>query len=124
MKEHIYQLAMLLAADEPEDLEFLMSRLDIIGRYVQSVFKMESQMPLYRMMLSGEKLREKNKELDSSRHVAHDAAIAAVKQLNRLFVSYDLPEIYKGDVGDRRQVADFCMELVKDYYDKRYSVRK
>ena len=49
----------------------------------------------------------------------HDAAIASVSAVNRIAAFYGIGLIYTGDPAVRRQVAAFCMEVVRVLFDNR-----
>ena len=53
------------------------------------------------------------------RNNAHERAIMGVKRLNRFAGMKGLEPIFDGDVSNRYEVADFCCETVKEYFDNR-----
>jgi len=56
--------------------------------------------------------RSKISNYDSKRHTAHENAISSASMLNRLASEYGLDPVYTGDISQRHQVADFCLEFV------------
>ena len=50
-------------------------------------------------------------DYDTKRHNAHENAILSVTLLNRLADQYDTVLPFTGDITDRHQVADFCLEI-------------
>ena len=68
-------------------------------------------------------------DYDSKRHNAHENAISSVAVMNRLVGQYAITAAFTGDLKDRHQVADFCLELVnwlfqnrrKEYYERHRS---
>lgn len=67
----------------------------------------------------GEDVRDRIMVLDKNRRMAHEKAIVAVKRLNRYSEMYGVNKIFQGDVDDRYQVADFCKDIVNEFFDKR-----
>ena len=105
--------------DDDEMLEFIKERMQYICRYVESVTAMEYSMPLLRARFEGQELREKIENLDRNRRISHEAAISAVKQLNRLCVSEGVEKLYSGDEENRYEIGDFCGEVVNTLFEGR-----
>jgi len=56
--------------------------------------------------------------IDKSRTSTHNALIATITAVNRLCTDRDLPPLYQGE-NDRRQMGDFALELVNEYFKAR-----
>ena len=80
---------------------------------------MEFSSILIREREEGEKLREDLEKCDQDRHNAHERAIMGVKRLNRFAAMKGLSPIYEGDINNRYEIADFCSEVVNEYFDTR-----
>ena len=74
---------------------------------------------IIREKYEGEKVRDALEKNDQDRHNAHERAIMGVKRLNRFAGMKGLEPIFDGDVSNRYEVADFCCETVKEYFDNR-----
>ena len=61
-------------------------------------------------------------DYDSKRHNAHENAISSVAVMNRLAGQYAITAAFTGDLKDRHQVADFCLELVNWLFQNRRKV--
>lgn len=97
---------------------FLLQRLQIIREYVNIVLEMEIQCA-FSDCYDVKSAAEKRHELDVKRHERHNDAMMAVNRLNRLCQQYNLPILYTGDTEDRRAVGDFCLEMMRSFYDGR-----
>jgi len=62
--------------------------------------------------------QEKISQLDNSRTITHNSFIATINAANRWCTERGLPPIYKGE-NDRRQMGDFALELVNEYFKAR-----
>lgn len=113
-------LKLIEACGDDEDLlAFVTEGADKFEGYVHEVYVTDIRRPAYRKMYEGDALRAELTRLDESRHVAHEAAIASIKQLNRLADNLHVPILYEGDLANRYQIADFCMAFVKEVFDAR-----
>ena len=86
--------------------------------YTGSIFNGISS-AIIREKYEGEKVRDALEKNDQDRHNAHERAIMGVKRLNRFAEMKGLEPIFDGDVSNRYEVADFCCETVKEYFDNR-----
>lgn len=105
-------------SDNHEGKILLLQRLQIIREYVNIVLEMEIQCT-FSDCYDVKSAAEKRHELDVKRHERHNDAMMAVNQLNRLCQQYALPALYTGDTEDRREVGDFCLEMMRSFYDER-----
>lgn len=110
---------MTACKDDPDDLDFITSRVDKFREYVNHIAFMEIQMDRMRINdITGAEWRDKVQDLDKGRRICHDAAIAAVNQLNRLAEAEGVDPIYTGP-DDRTSIGEFCMAAVSDYFETR-----
>ena len=100
-------------------LDIIQADVLALGEYTQAVYSMEFSSAIIREKYEGEKVREKKKKNDQDRHNAHERAIMGVKRLNHFAGMKGLEPIFDGDVSNRYEVADFCCETVKEYFDNR-----
>ena len=61
-------------------------------------------------------------EYDEKRHTAHEIAISSVVVLNRLAVLRDIMPVFTGNIADRHQIADFCIEIADLLFKERRRV--
>ena len=61
-------------------------------------------------------------EYDAIRHNAHEDAITSAAVLNRLADRQGIAPLYTGDITDRHQVADFCLEMTAWLFQNRRRV--
>ncbi len=106
-----------------EDLETVRDSLrDCIG-YVLCVAGGENELNF--LGVATEEYRDYVSRYDTERHVKHEKAIAGASMLNRfaeLYLGNSVEDtvIFTGDIRDRHQVAEFCLELVeKLFMDRR-----
>ena len=105
--------------DDFDMLDIIQSDVLALGEYVTEVCSMEFPSILIREREEGAKLREDLEKCDQDRHNAHERAIMGVKRLNRFAAMKGLPLIYEGDINNRYEIADFCSEVVNEYFDTR-----
>lgn len=109
-------LLLLKRWKDDADVLFLISEnMRRIVSYVNSIVQMEYMQPIIYARYEGEDIRDRIEELDRSRRIAHDAAITAVTQLCRWAKNVGIPPIFHGDCSQRYEVAEFCVELVKEF---------
>ena len=118
LKEKYSALVAVLSVDE-EMLEFVSERMAHLCNYVDRVVQMEYSIPLLRARYEGQDLIDKIENLDRARRSAHELAIAAVRQLNRLCVAEGVEKLFSGDESDRYQIADFCGLVVNELFEGR-----
>ena len=105
--------------DDADMLDIIQSDVLALGEYVTEVCSMEFSSILIREREEGEKLREDLEKCDQERHNAHERAIMGVKRLNRFAAMKGLSPIYEGDINNRYEIADFCSEVMNEYFDTR-----
>ena len=103
---------------DADNIEFLESRLDTFRIYVNAVTSMEYRIPILKFKMEGESLRDVIMELDKSRKICHDNAIATCSAFNRISEQLGLEPFFEGDTNDRHQVAEFAGEFVNELYQQ------
>ena len=106
-------------ANAREDMGFLVDHFRNFVAYVDGVCNSEVGIHFASGSLDGSAKQERITELDRMRSKHHEAAIAGVSAVNRIAAFYGVGLIYTGDPTVRRQVAAFCMELVRVLFDNR-----
>lgn len=113
MKEKF--MALVEAAKKDEDSDFLLETIEdkimTFPRYVETVYSMEMLTPVIYARYEGVELRDKIMNLDESRRMAHEGAIAACNCLNRLCDSLGV-EKFCPQTDDRCVIADFVGQFV------------
>ena len=100
-------------------LDIIKTDITHLQEYVQAVYSMETLIPIYRVRYDGDDLRYNIEKLDNARRDKHNLAIMSVKRLNRFAGLADLPRLFDGNVDDRYEVADFCMNTVNTVFSAR-----
>lgn len=120
-KERIAKL-METVKNEPDDLEFIESRMNTFTEYVSHVTWMETRIQRLNIEgVRGEEWRDAVEKLDSSRHSKHEVAMDAINQLNRLSKAVGLEPFYDGPVDHehRTEVGDAIGNIVSEYFEGR-----
>lgn len=87
--------------------------------YVNCVNHCEVKIALAYATYEGQELRDYVTDLDQRRRRHHECAISSTSICNRIAGMYGVDNIFEGDVNDRFQVADFCLEVVNDLFTNR-----
>lgn len=122
-KERIARL-MEAVKDNPDDLEFVESRMNTFTDYVSYVAWMETRIQRIEIMgLKGEDYRNAVEPLDRQRRSKHNVAMDAMNQLNRLSSAMGLEPFYEGQVSHecRTQVGDAIGNIVDEYFKGRHA---
>ena len=117
-------LTTLRAEKDPEIFEFVTDAALKMSAYVESVFQMQIEMMSVHDRYEGDSIPERITWLDRNRRTHHDAAIDAVRQLNRMCRVYAAEPLYDGNENDRQEIAEFCMSFVKEVFDCRNIARR
>lgn len=120
-KERIANL-MRAVKDEPDDLEFIESRMNAFTDYVGHVAWMETRIQRLTIEgVSGQEWRDAVEKLDSSRRSKHNVAMDSINQLNRLSKAVGLEPFYDGPVDHvhRTEVGDVIGDIVNEYFQGR-----
>lgn len=121
MKREFLELVKACGKDE-ELLDFVEASMNHMTTYVAKVAFMEYALPMYNVRYEGEELRDKVQDLDQKRRSAHEAAIASVNSLTRLAKSMGVEPMYHGDPDNRYQIADFCENMVHEFFVERSGI--
>ena len=105
------------AAEKKDDLEIIRDATEDCLRYVQTVCDGEN-----RLNTEDEPDRNTIEDYDTKRHNAHENAILSVTLLNRFADQYGIALPFTGDIADRHQVADFCLEMTAWLFRERRKV--
>lgn len=116
MKENFLNLIEAFRTDE-DVLKMITYNMAAFSEYVASVYILETNIPIIRMRYEGQDARDRIQKLDRKRRICHEAAINAVRQLNRWAKLKKVEPIYSGDENDRNQIANFCIEIVKEFFE-------
>lgn len=105
-------------ADAEMDIQDIKRVMDSFCNYVNTVDMTEMRIHIAYARMEGTELRDAITLYDTSRRNAHEAAIASANAINRYARFYDAGKIFTGDVEDRYQVADFCLEVTVKLFQK------
>lgn len=115
--------ALIEATKKDEDPEFLQETITMamkaFSSYVDIVYNMEVRMKIAMTRMEGSEYRDFVMNLDTGRRHAHENAIGQCSMLNRICRMLEVEEICDCDINDRYAVADFCMAITKEIFDKR-----
>lgn len=99
-----------------DDLDFVGKEMDKFVEYVRSVYSMETMIPIIMAKYEGQDVRDRIELLDKNRRTKHEAAIDAISKLDRLADERGVAHLYEGDAADRHAVADFCIQIVTEFF--------
>ena len=100
--------------------KFFQKWLEDCHEYVKCVDMTETQIRLaYARIDDTWELQDRIQRIDAGRRAAHEAAIAAASALNRMAAAYGCDPLFTGRLEDRLQVADFCLDVSVDLFEKR-----
>lgn len=115
--------ALIEATSRDEDPEFVQESITMcmksFSAYVDIVYNMEVRMRIAMTRMEGSEYRDFVMSLDAGRRHAHESAIAHCGMLNKICRMMEVEEICDCDINDRYAVADFCMAITKEIFDKR-----
>lgn len=117
LRKRYMELVNSWAAEDVEVVDLIVDRMNKLGDYVESVYMMEVTLPTLRFRYEGDEYREKVMALDSRRRSAHEMAISATTQLTRWAKIVGAEPMFAGDLDDRYEIADFCMEVVNEFFN-------
>lgn len=101
------------------DLEIIQDAVESFTSYVKDVDVGEQQIKLAYATMDGDELRQRVTAIDARRRRHHEDAISNVKLLNRLAEIYQISAIFTGEIEDRLQVADFCLDITVELFEAR-----
>lgn len=102
--------------DDKDMLEFISDATGRFPKYVEVVVNMEYRIPILRHRLEPEAYRNAVMNLDNNRRMAHDTAIGACRQLNRMSKAAGLEPFYLGDEDSREEVAAFACQVTNEFF--------
>lgn len=103
-----------------QEMDMVSTAVAACLEYVNNVDNGENAIRCSYARLEGEDLRRAIMGIDRSRRYAHEAAISHVNILNRIATMFNhVGEIFVGDIEDRLQVADFCLEVTNKLFTER-----
>lgn len=120
-KERVAGL-MRAAKNEPDDLDFIESRMSTFTDYMTHVAWMETRMQRLNIEgITGQEWRDQVQNMDASRRSKHNVAMDAINQLNRLSNAYGLEPFYDGvvDHEHRTEIGDVIGNIVNEYFQGR-----
>ncbi|MBR1710995.1 MAG: DUF3232 domain-containing protein [Clostridia bacterium] len=104
--------------DARDDLSLVQDILISFHRYVDAVVRGEQGLSAIDNS-DGTVWRDAVSQYDQSRHSAHELAIQNARLINRLADNYKVDPVYLGDLDQRHQVADFCLEADQFFFRNR-----
>lgn len=109
--------------DNSEERELQLEMMEGLEKdsveYLAAVTNMENAINVARFRLEGEEFRDCISNLDNLRSKKHNVLISTVKVLNRLCFLHNIPSIYKGDVNNRYEIAEFAKEYIDELWKER-----
>ena len=85
--------------DDKDNLKYICHKC---LEYVNSVHAHQKALEIIRFRYDADEM---------NRHVIHEVAISNCNVLNRLAAFYGIGKIFTGNVNNRFEVADFCLEV-------------
>lgn len=89
--------------------------------YQNHVINMSILQPTIYARYDGEELRDKIQNLDSTRKIKHDSAIANANMLNRICDKYGVAPLVPVNTQDRYEIADFIGQFCSEIYEENKS---
>ena len=102
-----------------DDLTTLEDSIKQCGEYIKAINNMEAAITTARFRMEPEDHRAYIMQLDNTRRLEHNSLIVSVRVINRLCSIYRIEPIYKGDLENRIQVAEFAKSVVDEMFDTR-----
>ena len=99
--------------------DYLNRALVACNAYVDAVNRSILAIRSAYLHLDGEALREAVSNADSDRNSAHNNAIANVRLIENMASKYGISPVFLGDINDRLQVADFCLDVSNHLFQNR-----
>lgn len=103
---------------DDEVFEMVGDALKAFGYYVMSVYEMETRITLLRFRCNDSaEFQAEVTQLDRSRKLAHDAAIAHCSSLNRIAKQLGIEDVNPcPDTDDRYVIANFCADITMEFF--------
>ena len=105
--------------DKVELMDVLHDSMKTCCDYVSSVDAMELAMPRLTVNYEGADFCERVEQYDRARRIAHEAARASVSCFNRMAFTFGTASLYLGEMDDRYQIVDLCVDVVSIVFANR-----
>lgn len=103
---------------DDEIFDMVGDSLKAFGRYVMSVYEMETRITMLRFRCNDTaEFQAEVTNLDRNRKLAHDAAIACCTSLNRIAKRLGVEAVCP-DTEDRYVIADFCADITMEFFHR------
>ena len=118
LKEKIKMFCDKIHGTEDEKMfsDILKSTLEQCNEYVALVTGEEQQLQINRIRMDAEDFREFAMGLDKTRRMAHNALMANIDLLNRLFVLKGFQAVASVNAENRETYFAFAKAVVDEYY--------
>ena len=100
-------------------LGLIESSIKACSRYVVAVNDLELYLLIQGSTAEGQEYRDTVSSLDRNRSFTHNSLISDVTAMNRLCVKAGIDTVFKGNVANRIEVAEFAKEIVTELFEKR-----
>lgn len=107
--------------DKEDAYDTIANAMSSFVDYQNHVINMSIVQPIIYQRYEGAEIRDKVMELDSTRKIKHDAAIANANMLNRICEGYGIAPMVNVDTKDRYAVADFIGQFCSEIYEENKS---
>ena len=104
---------------DTDDYEIIEDLVKCCTDYMADVDVGETQIKRFYATLEGDDLRDAVMNVDRRRRNYHEAAIASCKMINRFAHASGVGNIFNGNIDNRYEVADFCLEITSTLYQNR-----
>lgn len=108
----------LFEGDRNEALDFISDRIGAFVKYANVVIQQQIMQPVWAKRYEGQEYRDKVKEHDTKRKIAHDYAISSIDVLNRISKGMGIGKFADVDTSDRHAVAAFIGNFMNEIYNK------
>lgn len=117
-KERVEELTKYFEKDDLV-IEMISDTINLANDYVNKVVTMENSINILRLRLEPYDYRQRVQELDNNRRLTHNALIVSIKALNRVCSMENLEPLFKGNIEDRYEIADWAGELINEIFKNR-----
>lgn len=107
--------------DQEDAYDTITTAMSTFVDYQNHVINMSILQPTLYARYEGQELRDKITNLDTTRRMKHDSAIANMSMLNRICDAYGVEPIAPVDTKDRYAVADFIGNFCAEIYEENKS---
>ena len=101
---------------EHEDIDLIIEQMNRIAAYQHHVWEMTMMEPVLRIKYEGQEFRDRFKEIDTTRTNKHEAAIIGTAILTRMAHAKNIQPMFRGDVTNRYDVAEFAGNVADVFY--------